>query len=133
MSVDDSRTQRTRLVLLVSEDADDGAAIAAALEADLSFARVVRAGSRLVALRWLESVRPTLILLDLPSEAHLDVCRQVKENPAFARVPVVLVQSADESAGRSASGCDAVLTRPFEPGALREIARRWLEPVDAAL
>ncbi len=71
------------------------------------------------ALARLSDVDPDLILADvfLPGKSGLDLCREVKNNPALRHVRVVLtaglLEPFDEEEATRA-GCDAIIKKPFE-------------------
>lgn len=82
----------------------------------------------------LEVVRrqpPDLILLDLrmPVLNGREVCRQLKADPAFARIPVILMTSSSEVAAaedlRAIQADDCVL-KPFELQELLATIRKWI-------
>jgi DNA-binding response OmpR family regulator len=74
---------------------------------------------------------PDLAILDImmPGMSGLEVCRELRKNPATANIPIILLtalaQEADISAGYAA-GADDYVVKPFSP---REFATR----VNAAL
>jgi two-component system phosphate regulon response regulator PhoB len=85
------------------------------------------------AIRAVKSNPPDLVLLDLmlPGMSGLDVCRKIKENPATADVPVIMVtartEDSDEVVGLEL-GADDYITKPFSPKVLlarvRTVLRR---------
>ena len=71
------------------------------------------------ALLALPAGRPDLVLLDvrLPGLDGFEVCRRIKNNPATAFVPVVMVtalQGTQERVRGAAAGADEFLTKPFD-------------------
>jgi DNA-binding response OmpR family regulator len=76
-------------------------------------------------------VGPDLVLLDwmMPRMSGLEVCRALRDDPATAQVPVILLtakaQEADIQRG-FAAGADDYIVKPFSP---RELVSR----VDAVL
>jgi PAS domain S-box-containing protein len=81
---------------------------------------VLEAGTGEDGMR-LAAVRPDLVILDvnLPDVSGLEVCKQLKANPATAAVPILhlsasLVGSEARSEGLE-SGADGYLTYPLEP------------------
>jgi two-component system response regulator ChvI len=66
-----------------------------------------------------------VILLDwrMPGMNGLEVCRAVRQDPALADIPIILMtaraQSSDVAAGLDA-GADAYIIKPFGPIELRE-------------
>ena len=85
--------------------------------------RVVEASDGAEALLVARREKPDLILLDvqMPKLTGLEVCRQLRREEAFARIPIVMLtaatQEADRVRGREA-GADEYLTKPFSPLAL---------------
>lgn len=85
--------------------------------------RVVEASDGAEALVLARRIKPDLVLLDvqMPRLNGLEVCRQLRLEPAFARTPIVMLtaagQEADRARGREA-GADEYLTKPFSPLAL---------------
>jgi CheY-like chemotaxis protein len=72
------------------------------------------------AISSLESSPPDIVLADIgmPGRNGYEVARFVKQSPRLAHIPVVLLTGAFEPADQdkiSASGCDGVLGKPFEP------------------
>jgi DNA-binding response OmpR family regulator len=85
--------------------------------------RVVEASDGAEALLLARRIKPDLVLLDvqMPRLDGLEVCRQLRLEPALARTPIVMLtaagQEADRARGREA-GADEYLTKPFSPLAL---------------
>jgi DNA-binding response OmpR family regulator len=76
------------------------------------------------ALEAAESHRPDLILLDLlmPGISGLEVCQRLKQSPATARIPVIVVTAVGQLATKEAvltRGADDFVTKPFRPDDLR--------------
>jgi two-component system, OmpR family, response regulator MtrA len=73
-----------------------------------------------------QSVTPDLVVLDvmMPGMGGLDACRALRQDPALARVPVILLtaraQESDIEQGFDA-GADDYVVKPFSP---RELASR---------
>ncbi|MGH7279141.1 MAG: response regulator [Candidatus Rokuibacteriota bacterium] len=79
---------------------------------------VVTASSGAEGLRRIESDRPDLVLLDvvMPQMSGYDVCRKVRDNPATAILPVVMVTALDPVQERVKGlecGADDFLTKPI--------------------
>ncbi|MEZ5393816.1 MAG: response regulator transcription factor [Bryobacterales bacterium] len=78
------------------------------------------------ALRFLRAVKPDLILLDilLPGQDGIEICRQVRSEPALKNVPVVFLTAlgdeTDRVLGLEIGGNDYVV-KPFS---LRELLAR---------
>ncbi len=93
--------------------------------------RIVEASDGAEALVLARRIKPDLVLLDvhMPSLDGLEVCRQLRREPDFARTPIVMLtaagQQADRSSGLSA-GADEYLTKPFSPLALLALVEAFL-------
>jgi twitching motility two-component system response regulator PilG len=82
------------------------------------------------ALALLRHHHPQLILLDvmMPKMDGYQLCLLIKENQAFAGVPVVMLSSKDSPFDRAKGdlvGCDGYLAKPFVRDALmKEVQHR---------
>lgn len=80
----------------------------------------------------LEDVNPDVIVADafLPKRSGFDICREVKGNPKFRHVRVVLtagvLEPLDETEASSA-GSDALLKKPFEASIVIDTIRPLAE------
>ena len=102
--------------------ADDSVTIQRVIE--LTFAdediRVITVGDGQQAIDRITADPPDVVLADtgMPQRDGYEVATFIKENPALAHIPVVLLTGAfepvDEERARQV-GCDAVLVKPFEP------------------
>ena len=110
------------LVLVADDDPDILSLVAFRLER--AGYDVVTASNGEDALRTALERKPDLAVLDvmMPKLTGLDVVRQVRQNEATARMPVILltarVQEADVAVGFEA-GADDYLKKPFSPQELR--------------
>jgi CheY-like chemotaxis protein len=84
---------------------------------------VTTVGNGRLALERLPEVRPDIVLCDIimPEKDGYEVCEQIKADPAFGHVPVLLLTGAfepfdQERAARA--GYDGSLAKPFEPETL---------------
>ena len=115
--------------------ADDSLTIQRVIE--LTFAgediKVVAVSDGDQAIARLDTEPPDIVLADvgMPGRSGYDVAQHVKQSPALAHIPVVLLTGAFEpvdSARAAAVGCDAVLAKPFDPqlviGRVRELLGR---------
>lgn len=88
--------------------------------------RVLRAANGEEALAVARREMPAAILLDIsmPRKDGLEVCREIKADPALSGIHVILLtargQKKDEAEGLAA-GADAYLTKPFDD---EEVLRR---------
>lgn len=85
--------------------------------------RVKVADSGEAALKVVGSYRPDLILLDimLPGADGLEVCKQLKADPATARIPIIMLTALSEEADIVTGlelGADDYVTKPFSPRVL---------------
>ena len=102
--------------------AEDSVTIQRVIE--LTFAdediRVIAVGDGQQAIDRLAADPPDIVLADIgmPERDGYEVATFIKEDPALAHIPVVLLtgafESVDEDRARQV-GCDAVLVKPFEP------------------
>ncbi len=84
--------------------------------------RVVTAASGEEALCRLHDEHPHLVLLDvlMPGMDGHEVCRRIREDPATAFLPVVMVTASDARQKLRAieAGADDFITKPFDQGEL---------------
>ena len=84
---------------------------------------VITVGNGRLALEKLPEVRPDIVLCDIimPEKDGYEVCEQIKTNPVYSHIPVLLLTGAfepfdQERAARA--GYDGSLAKPFEPETL---------------
>ena len=95
--------------------------------------RVRHAGSAAELNIRLQEKLPDLILMDvqLPGSDGLTLTRQLKSNPATARIPVIALTAfamPDDEERALAAGCNAYITKPFRPQALLDQVTALLTP-----
>ena len=114
------------LVLVVDDDTDIRETIGSVLE-DAGYA-VATAANGEEALRYLRSHdAPKLILLDLmmPVMDGIEFRTRQRQDPALARIPVVVISAdADHAAAYAARHLADFLVKPFKLAALLEIVSR---------
>jgi CheY-like chemotaxis protein len=93
--------------------------------------RVIEAENGEEAIRFANSERPDLIIMDMmmPGMSGLDATRRIREHEALRETPIVAVSAygADEYRARALeSGCNEYVSTPFEPSALQELIKRLL-------
>jgi two-component system cell cycle response regulator DivK len=106
------------LVLVVEDEPRNQALMRAVFSGgglDLAFAATVAEGRLALAAR-----RPDLVLLDLrlPDEPGVVLAREMRADPAFARVPILAVTASVLEADRRAAlqaGCDGFVEKPISP------------------
>lgn len=114
--------------------ADDSVTIQRVIE--LTFAtediKVISVGDGAKAIERLQSERPDIVLADanMPERDGYEVSAYVRQRRDLDGIPVILLTGAFEPVdeGRvKAAGCDAVLSKPFEPHAVIDKVRELLE------
>ena len=112
-------------VLVVEDEQDIAALIKHTLErsGDASVATVGRGDE---ALRAVAELTPDLVILDLnlPVLSGSDVCRLLRQRPATASIPIIMLTARTSEADRVSGldlGADDYVTKPFS---LRELAAR---------
>jgi len=107
-----------RKILVVEDDPDQLDAICWNLK-NAGFA-VGTASNGVDALIKTRSVLPDLIMLDLmlPQLNGLDICKTLRENPATASIPVIMLTGLHSHLARLAgfeAGINVFLTKPYLP------------------
>lgn len=113
-----------RLILIVEDDADVARLVRLQLERSGFTAAVNATGEGLLA-QVLE-LRPALLILDLmlPAGSGLLLLRQLRQHPATAALPAIILTALDGEAERLkgfALGANDYVTKPFSP---RELSAR---------
>ena len=83
------------------------------------------------ALDAIAAETPDLVLLDimLPEIDGFEVCQRIKENPATAKIPVVMLtakKSREDMARGEKVGADWYITKPFKSAMVIETIQRFL-------
>ena len=118
-------------VLIVEDSPTMRAWLGSALEELDVQVKIVEADSGFEALRLLPRERFDLIVTDInmPDINGLELVAFVRNNEAYASIPLVIVSTEGSERDRDKGlglGADAYLAKPFEPEALREVARDLL-------
>jgi DNA-binding response OmpR family regulator len=92
---------------------------------------VVSTGNGELAIALLDAVRPDLVMVEtsLPGTNGYALCEQIKREPRFAHVSVVLLAWTSEKVDQLEAlrvGVDAILSKPFEARKLVAVTRRLL-------
>jgi CheY-like chemotaxis protein len=88
------------------------------------------------ALEFVKATRPSLIILDvmMPDVSGLDVLRELKSDPAFRDVPVIMHSARDDAVTRAIAlrdGAQGYLTKTnLGYSELRELVERYVGPLD---
>ena len=126
-------------VLVVEDEPDIGALLAFHLEREGY--QVLRCRNGLDALQQVRARPPDLVLLDLmlPGIDGLEVCRRLRQDPATAALPVVMLTAKGEEVDRVLGlelGADDYIVKPFSPkevvARVRAVLRRARPPADSA-
>lgn len=94
--------------------------------------QVLEAGTGKEALRLAKSASPQLVVLDvnLPDMSGIDVCRQLKSDPATSSIMVLQVSATNiavlDRVNSLSAGADSFLVEPMEPEELEAVARALL-------
>jgi adenylate cyclase len=115
-------TLNTPPKILVVDDTPRNVKLLADLLTVKGYAVVIAASGR-AALSQVETEQPDLILLDvvMPEMSGYEVCRKLRENPATAMLPVVMVTALDPAEERVKgidAGADDFLTKPINQAEL---------------
>jgi two-component system, OmpR family, phosphate regulon response regulator PhoB len=125
-------------ILIVEDEIDVAELLAHHLRKEGFAVEII--GNGRVALNWLKSERPALIILDLmlPEISGLDLCRIIKSNPGTEGVPIVMLSARIEEIDRVLGfelGADDYVVKPFSPRELvlriRAILRRMSQDREA--
>ena len=119
--------------VLIIEDEEDAAELFAEMMRVSGF-RVLKTSNSSPALSMMRVERPDVIILDImmPEISGLDILRQLRRDPEFADIPVVVVSAksmpADIKNGMEA-GASTYLTKPVGFLDLKEAVERALASV----
>ena len=119
-------------ILIVEDSPTMRSLLTSSLEELEGAVKIVEVASGFEALRHLPRERFDLIVTDInmPDINGLELVSFVKSNAAYRDIPLVIVSTEGSERDRDKGiglGADAYLVKPFEPEALRDIARRLLE------
>ncbi len=122
--------------VLIIEDEEDAAELFAEMMRVSGF-RVLKTSSSTPALTLITAEKPDIVILDImmPEISGLDILRQMRQDPALASVPVIVVSAksmpADIKIGMEA-GASTYLTKPVGFLDLKEAVERALGNPSAA-
>jgi len=127
--VSDAKRTAAR-ILVVEDDPDNRRIVVKVLAVDGYTTLEAADGETAVALARRE--HPDAILMDLamPGVDGWEAARRLKADPATADIPIVALTAfalrGDEDRAREA-GCDAYLSKPCRPQAIRDVVGRLLQ------
>lgn len=112
-----------RAILLVEDEPAVRALVRAALAIRHDGYDLAEASTGLDALEQALACRPDLILLDvgLPGRDGFSVCGDLKQHPATAHVPIIMLTAMNQPADwqrATQAGADGYMAKPFSPRAL---------------
>lgn len=116
-----------RTVLII----DDDRIFLRMYQANFAFYRHVRvltATSGEEGLRLARAEKPDLVLVDyrMPAMSGAEVTRRLRESPATARIPIVLVTSHSEESEVDDAVFDEFVPKPIKGDKITDLARRYL-------
>ena len=122
-------TADQKTVMIIEDEADAAELFAEMMR--VSGFRVLKTLSSAPAINMMTAEKPDLVLLDimLPGISGLDILQEMREDPALATIPVVIVSAkampADIRRGMEA-GASTYLTKPVGFLELKEAVERAL-------
>jgi len=122
-------------ILIVEDSPTMRSLLTSSLEELEGPVKIVEVASGFEALRHLPREPFDLIVTDInmPDINGLELVSFVKNNAAYRDIPLVIVSTERSERDRDKGiglGADAYLVKPFEPEALRDIARRLLDDAE---
>lgn len=116
--------------VLIVEDEEDAAELFAEMMRVGGF-RVLKTSSSPTAVTMMNSEKPDLVLLDImmPEVSGLDILRQMRRDPALARIPVVVISARSmptDIKNSMEAGASTYLTKPVGYLELKEAVERAL-------
>ena len=116
--------------ILIVEDEDDAAELFSEMMRVSGF-RVLKTSRSTLALPMMATEKPDLILLDImmPEMSGLDILRQMRQDPALARIPVIVISAKSmptDIKNSMEAGASTYLTKPVGYVELKEAVERLL-------
>src|SRR3954453_4359822 len=119
---------RSRILRILLVDDDPGLRTLLRTTFEVADVDVVEAESAAAARREIARATPSVIVLDvnMPVTSGLELCRQLKADPATRAIPIVMLTGSDggTSADAKKAGADAFIRKPFSPLELLSVAER---------
>lgn len=114
-------------ILVVDDSPTDQQAMRRPLES--SGYQVVSAANGVEARQMLERDTFDVILLDviMPEQNGFQLCRELRRDSRFEKMPIIMVTSKDQPADRfwgMKQGATEYITKPFNAGELVEVVRK---------
>jgi CheY-like chemotaxis protein len=122
-------SQHSSLILVV--DDNEGCLLLAGAVLEGEGFRVDSAGSSKEVMERLNARLPDLILMDvqLPKQDGLSLTRQLKADPATARIPIVALTAhalAGDRESALSAGCVGYISKPIDTRTLADLVRSFL-------
>lgn len=78
------------------------------------------------------TVKPDLIILDvvMPKKNGFEVCRAIKQNPATASIPIIMLTSKNQDSDRfwgMKQGASEYITKPFNEDILIQVVSKYVK------
>jgi len=127
-------------ILLVEDDADIARLVRHNLESAGFAVRVFPSGTHVIAEA--EKQPPILFLLDImvPGKDGLELCKQIRQTPSLAMVPVIFLTAKSTEADKIIGlelGADDYIPKPFSPrevvARVKAVLRRFERPLAPAV
>ncbi|KKK56266.1 hypothetical protein LCGC14_3066240, partial [marine sediment metagenome] len=124
------QTTGEKTILIVEDNPDNRFTISQLVEQ--MGHRYITADDGRLAVEAAKQHRPDLILMDiqLPGLSGLDATKQIKADPATAKIPVVAVTAKVMKGDREAilsEGCDDYLPKPLDRAEFLAVLSKWLK------
>jgi DNA-binding response OmpR family regulator len=92
---------------------------------------VISANDGQTGLQKIREEKPDLVLLDvmMPGLSGYDVCQQLKQDPALAGIPVVILTAKGQERDREQGlnmGASDYITKPFSPNRLLDLVKNMI-------
>jgi DNA-binding response OmpR family regulator len=119
----------TKLILLIEDEVNIAEAIRFILSRDGWQIEVLADGAAAEAA--VVRLRPDMLILDLmlPGKTGLQILTDLRTNPAFATLPVLMLTAKGQGRDREAAeraGVSAFMTKPFDNNEIRAVVRTLL-------
>ena len=119
---------RSRILRILLVDDDPALRTLLRTTFEVADVEVVEAANATEARRAIEKTHPSVIVLDvnMPGMTGLELCRELKDDPATRDIPVVLLTGSEGGTEAAAKrvGADAIVRKPFSPLELLAVAER---------
>jgi response regulator RpfG family c-di-GMP phosphodiesterase len=119
---------RSRILRILLVDDDPALRTLLRTTFEVADVEVTDAASADEARRAIDRSRPSVIVLDvnMPGKTGLELCRELKDDPATHDIPVVLLTGSEGGTDAAAkeAGANAFVRKPFSPLELLAVAER---------